>query len=69
MSVIAEPIRISINDRLFIDTTIERLPVFVSITNYTQRSTLNPTAKPYVPNTPPLRPKEDDESSFINDSQ
>ena len=34
MSVIAEPIQISINDRLFIDTTIERLPVFVSITNY-----------------------------------
>ena len=56
MSAIAEPTQLSINQRWLIDAEIERLAVFEGITNSTQRSTLNPTAEPYVPNTPPSTP-------------
>ena len=69
MTAIAEPTQLSINQRWLIDAEIERLAVFKGITNSTQRSTLNPTAEPYVPNTPPSTPERHNEMSFINDSQ
>jgi hypothetical protein len=62
------PTQLSINDRWLIDSEIERLSVFESITN-SQRSTLNPTAEPYVPNTPPSTARQHNDMSLINDSQ
>ena len=69
MSTTTQPTQLSINHLWLIDTEIERLAVFEDITNSTQRSTLNPTAEPYVPNTPPSTPERHNEMSFINDSQ
>ena len=66
MTTTYEPIQIS-NHLWMIDLEIERLPVFKSIT--CQRSTLNPTAKVFVPNTPPLSPPRHNNIYVINDSQ
>lgn len=63
-----EPTQLSINDRWLMDAQIERLPVFVDISNK-KATNLNPAAEPFVPNTPPSRPLQYNEESMINESQ